>query len=132
MSFYHNRQARRKYYLSLVAKRYIPAKRADKPDIIFSIFALASENISFVISGTHAQREFAEIFHPYLYPEYIVYNYINKDSARIRQIECVFLKSKFYANEWSTISKAASNRPACINGAVISSSVIELSLGALH
>jgi hypothetical protein len=71
MSFYHNRQAQRKYFLSQVANRYIPTKRVDKPHIIFSILALASENISSAISGTQAQHEFAEIFHPYLYPEYI-------------------------------------------------------------
>jgi hypothetical protein len=132
MPFYHNRQARRKYYLSLVAKRYIPAKRADKPRSIFSILASASENISSVMSSIHAQHKFAEIFHPSKYRDFIVYNYVNKDTTGIRQIECAFPKSGFYANEWSTISKAASNRRACTNGAVISSPVIELSLGALH
>jgi hypothetical protein len=133
MPYYHNRHFRRKYFLSQVPKRYIPAKRADRPHIIFSILALASENISSAISGTQAQHEFAEIFHPYLYPEYILYNYINNDSAGIRQIECAFAKSEFSAYEWSTIGKAVSNRRACISGAVISSSVIELSHGAaLH
>jgi hypothetical protein len=127
-----NRQERRKHFLSTVVKHYPPTKRADKPDIIFSILALASDNISSVMSDTHAQHEFAEIFHPYLYPEYIVYNYIKKNSAGTRQIECAFPKSEFSADEWSTISKAASNRRACINGAVISSAVIDLSHGALH
>jgi hypothetical protein len=129
MSFYHSRQARRKHFSSQVAKRYIPAKRADNSDIIFSILALASENISTAMSGTQTQHEFAEIFHPYLYPEYIVYTHINKDIAGTQQTECAFPKSE---DEWSTISKAASNRRACTSGAVIFSPVIELSLGALH
>jgi hypothetical protein len=84
------------------------------------------------MSGTQTQHEFAEIFHPYLYPEYIVYTHINKDIAGTQQTECAFPKSELSPDEWSTISIAASNRRACTNGAVISSPVIELSLGALH
>jgi hypothetical protein len=132
MSFYHSRQARRKYFSPQVAKRYIPAKRADHPGIIFSILTLASENISTVMSGTQTQHKFAEIFHPSKYPDFIVYNYVNKDSAGTRQIECAFSKSEFSADEWFTISKAVSNRRACINGAVLSSSATDQSHKVLH
>jgi hypothetical protein len=131
MSLYHDNQFNRKSF-STAAKTYTPAERADKPDIVLSILALASENISYVMTGSETRHEFAEIFHPYLYPEYIVYNYINKDSVGIRQVEGAFSKSDFTDDEWNTISKAATNRRACINGAVISASVIELSRGALH
>jgi hypothetical protein len=124
MSFYHNRQERRKQFFSTVAKNYLPAKRADNPDIIFSILALASNNISSAMSGTHAQHEFVEIFHPYLYPENIVYHYINKDSAGTRQIECAFPKSEFSADEWASISGTASNRRARIKSAVLSRGVL--------
>jgi len=119
-----NRQERRKHFLSTVVKHYPPTKRADKPDIIFSILALASDNISSVMSDTHAQHEFAEIFHPYLYPEYIFYHYINKDSAGTRQIECAFPKSEFSPDEWASISGAASNRRARIKSAVLSRGVL--------
>jgi hypothetical protein len=126
-----NRHSHSKSF-SQVAKHYIPAKRADKPHIIFSILALASEKFFSVMSGTQTQHEFGEIFHPYLYPDYIVYQYINKDSAGTRQIECAFIKSDFSADEWSAISEAVSDRRAYINGAVKLSSVIGLSHGALH
>jgi hypothetical protein len=117
---------------SQVAKKYSPAKRADKPHIISSILSLASENMSSCASGTEACHEFAEIFHPYLYPDYVVYQYINKDRRGTRQIECAFDKSEFTVGEWDMISKAVRNRRAFFNGVVKTSSVIELSHGSLH
>jgi hypothetical protein len=123
--FILNNQSNRKQFFSTVAKNYSPAKRADKPDIIFSILALASKNISSVMTVNHARHDFAEIFHPFKYPEHIVYNYINKDSVGIRQMEYAFSKSDFTDDEWNAISKAARNRRTCFNGVV-------QSRGALH
>jgi hypothetical protein len=131
--FISDRQSTRKHFLIQEAKNYIPAKRADKPAIILSILALASENISSVMTGSDTQHQFAEIFHPFKYPDLIVYNYLNKDPAVTRRVECAFSKSEFSTDEWSAISKAASNRRACINGVIRpSSSVIELSHKVLH
>ena len=125
MPLYHASQARRKRFVSTVAKHYISAKRADKPDIVFSVLALASETISAAMSGNHARHQFVGISHPYLYHEYIVYNYINKDRGGTPQIECSFSKSDLTDDEWNINSKAAHNRRTCVNG------VVE-SRGALH
>jgi len=85
------------------------------------------------MSGTQDRNEFAEIFRPYLYPDYIVYQYINKNRAVTRQVEFAFAKSEFTAEEWSTITTAVNNRRAFINGVFRPQpSVIELSYGALH
>jgi hypothetical protein len=116
-----------------VAKKYVSVRRADNPHVISSIFSIASENICYCMSGTQTQHEFAEIFHPYLYPDYIVYQYINKTGAVTRRVEFAFAKSEFTDEEWSTISAAVNNRRAFINGVFRSKpSVIELSYGSLH
>jgi hypothetical protein len=131
MSLYHKGQSDRKSF-STVAKHYVPVKRADKPHTIASLLTLASGNMSSVMTGTNAQHEFAEIFHPYLYPDYVVYQYINKESVGIRQVECAFAKSDFTINEWNTISRTITNRRSYVNGVVDTPSVIQLLHGSLH
>jgi hypothetical protein len=84
------------------------------------------------MTGTNAQHEFAEIFHPYLYPDYVVYQYINKDSVGIRLVEYAFAKSDFTVAEWATINNTIRNRRAYINGLIDPLSVIQLLHGSLH
>jgi hypothetical protein len=130
MSLYHKGQSDRKSF-STVAKNYVPVKRADKPHIITSLLTLASGNMSSVMTGTNAQHECAEIFHPYLYPDYGVYQYINKDSVGIRLVEYAFAKSDFTIAEWATINNTIRNRRAYINGLIDTPSVIQLLHGSL-
>jgi hypothetical protein len=96
--------------MKIYAKDYTPVDRAEKPHIVYSIFALAKAGKSSIMTGNSLDHEFAEIFHPTKYPDYIVYNYIRKFFNEMQQVEYAFRKSDFSDEEWASISKAATNR----------------------